>query len=91
MVKYVEARDGCQLNLPSVFTTQAQQLTFIIKSCTVLFCFNQRDKKKLVSNPTTFGKFVIQYKALQMTIASTYATGAILLERCGGFLQRLVA
>ena len=47
MVKYVEARDGCQLNLPSVFTTQAQQLTFIIKSCTILFCFNQRDKKKV--------------------------------------------
>ena len=83
MVKYVEASDGCQLNLPSVFTTQAQQLTFIIKSCTVLFCFNQRDKKSLVSNPTTFSKFVIQYKinkALQMTIASTYATGAMLLS-----------
>lgn len=57
------------------------------------FCFASISeiKKKLVSNPTTFGKFVIQYKALQMTIASTYATGAILLERCGGFLQRLVA
>ena len=33
---------------------------------------------------------MIQYKALQMTIASTYATGAMLLERCDGFLQRLV-